>query len=438
MRSATYKNEASQEKQLVSKIICPNCWHRFPPEDVLFIAKHPELIGDPIAGDNEFLRFLPNHFTAKGDAMDYRGLTTTDLACPECHLQVPEAMLEITPLFISLIGAPASGKSYFLTTMVWELRQLMPKLQLMFSDADPVANSVIHEYEQTLFMNSNMDIPTEIPKTQTDDPRLYRTVLQDGASVRCPRPLQFIMWPMSNHPRHSKANKTGRIVVFYDNAGEDYLPQVEDSSSVVVQHLAKSQILMMFFDPTQDTRLSTQCGSEGASESGGLSPQRGQHSMILRQETLLREAAVRIRRYLGLSENTGIKTPLLIIVPKFDVWAKDAGISIDDEPFVSTEQEDSLCMDLEKVEQNSRILRKVFQKLCPEFVSVAEHLTETVRFIPVTSLGCSPELVKSDGRQYYGIRPNRVNPKWVTVPLLYALCKWASGLIPKVNHTTDN
>lgn len=114
MRSATHNYKKAQVKNLVPKIICPNCWHHFPPEEVFFIARHPELLGDPIAGENEYLRFLPNRFTVKGEALDYRGLPTTDLACPECHLQIAEAMLEVSPLFISLIGAPLSGKSYFL------------------------------------------------------------------------------------------------------------------------------------------------------------------------------------------------------------------------------------------------------------------------------------------------------------------------------------
>ena len=51
-------------------------------------------------------------------------------------------MILVSPLFISLIGAPASGKSYFLTTMVWELRRLMPKLKLLFSDADPLVREI--------------------------------------------------------------------------------------------------------------------------------------------------------------------------------------------------------------------------------------------------------------------------------------------------------
>ena len=207
---------------------------------------------------------------------------------------------------------------------------------------------------------------------------------------------------------------------------------------MVVQHLAKSQILMMFFDPTQDARFLRQCSSQTAGQSGDSLLQRGPSSVLLRQETLLREAAVRIRRYLGLSESTRIKTPLLVIVPKFDVWAEAIGISLDKEPFLSLEQQGLLSMDLEQVEANSKLLYDTFKTLCPEFVSVAENLTRTIRFIPVTSLGCSPEVVNRDGRQFYGIRPAQVDPKWVTVPLLYSLCKWASGLIPRTNHANDS
>lgn len=434
MTSTSQKQQTPRQKQLTRQITCPNCWHCFSPEEVLFIARHPDLIGDPIAGENEYLRFLPTRFNVKGEALDQRGLATTELACPQCHLQVPEAMLEISPLFISLIGAPACGKSYFLTTMVWELRRLMPKLKLLFSDADPVANSVIHEYEQALFMNPNPDVPVDIPKTQTDDPRLYRTVLRDGVSVRCPCPLQFIMWPMSNHPAFDEAHKVGRIVVFYDNAGEDYLPRVEDSSSVVVQHLAQSRILMMFFDPTQDRRLLNEWNpSVGGAAAAGVPPDELSATPV-RQETLLRETAVRIRRYLGLSESARVKTPLLVIVPKSDVWAEGASISVDEEPLVFTEQGHLVGMDLAQVERNSKVLRDAFEKLCPEFLSVADNLTDTVCFIPVTSLGANPEMVSRDGRQFYGIPPSKINPKWVTIPLLYALCKWASGLIPKMNQ----
>ncbi len=35
-------------------------------------------------------------------------------------------MLEMEPLFVSILGAPASGKSYFLTAMTWQLRRTLP------------------------------------------------------------------------------------------------------------------------------------------------------------------------------------------------------------------------------------------------------------------------------------------------------------------------
>ena len=46
-------------RRLLTKLTCPNCWHTLPPEDILFIAKHPELLGDPVLGSDEYLRFAP-------------------------------------------------------------------------------------------------------------------------------------------------------------------------------------------------------------------------------------------------------------------------------------------------------------------------------------------------------------------------------------------
>ena len=54
-------------------------------------------------------------------------------------MSVPRALLEMKPVFLSILGAPASGKSYFLASMTWRLRQLLPRqFALNFGDADPV------------------------------------------------------------------------------------------------------------------------------------------------------------------------------------------------------------------------------------------------------------------------------------------------------------
>jgi len=386
-------------------------------------------VGDPIAGQNEFLRFAPMRFNVKGEALDDRGFATTDIACPRCHLQISDAMLEVKPLFISTVGSPASGKSYFLTTMAWKLRQVLPQVAMSFSDADPVGNAPIHEYEQTLFMNPKPDEPTEIRKTQTDDPRLYRSAILEGVPVRFPVPLQFSLWPTPDHARFAIARDVGRLIVMYDNAGEDFLPGAEDGSSPVVQHLAHSDILLMFFDPTQDPRFRDRCNSNDPQLGGQMRPGQAGPQVMLRQETMLREVSVRLRRYLGMSQDERIKKPLVIVVPKFDVWSDMTDISLDTEPYTEAKDGRPALMDLARVDRTSNALHNLFRRLCPEFVAAADSLSIAVRYIPVSALGGSPELIERNDHSFYGIRPRNIRPKWVTVPLLYCLCKWTSGTI---------
>jgi len=416
-------------KRLVYKIVCPNCWHGFFPEDCLFVAKHTDLVGDPVLGSSEYLRFTPTRFTVQGEALDPRGFPTTDMACPRCHLQIPEAMLEVQPLFISLIGSPASGKSYFLTTMTWELRQFLPQAMLRFEDADPVANAPLHEYERSLFLNPNPDQPTEIPKTQPDDPRLHRGVRLDGVDVRFPLPIQFTLWPTSEHPKFAAASQPGRVLVLYDNAGEDFRPSTESAQSSVVQHLARSKLLFALFDPTQDSRFRAALHSDDPQLTHGLRPDGRQQDVLDRQELVLREAALRIRRYLGLPQEKRLQRVMIVVVPKADIWKDMAALSLEAEPYAQQGAEQPVLVRTDVVEHTSDKVRALLRKYCPDFVACAEGICEVVKYVPVSSLGRSPELAKRGQYVYYGIRPKDIRPQWVTVPLTYCLSKYAHGLL---------
>src|SRR4051812_37223964 len=102
------------------QVVCPHCWHRFYPDKALYVSRHAELIGDPVAGDFEQRRFARHEikFGRSGEALDPKGWIMTERACPRCHLQVPRDLLRRPPLFVSVVGAPRSGKSHFLTAMV--------------------------------------------------------------------------------------------------------------------------------------------------------------------------------------------------------------------------------------------------------------------------------------------------------------------------------
>jgi hypothetical protein len=425
-------------RPLVKKITCPNCWHQFVPESVLFIAKHPELNRDPVAGAGEYLRFAPERFTVEGEALDARGLPSSDLACPRCHLRLPQAALEVPPVFISVVGSPASGKSYFLTSMTWELRRRLPRFGLAFQDADPVANSVVRESEMRLFRNANPEELTEIPKTQQDDPRLHKTVHLNGVDIRHPIPFQFFLTPTPKHPHHAEVGRIGRTVVLYDNAGEDCLPREDAVESAATRHLARSNIVFLVYDPTQDPEFRARCPSDDPQLSGALRPDAERESLPYTQGTIANELAVRIRRWHHMPLDKRLKKPLIVIVAKFDIWGDMAGVSIEEEPMVAGDNGSPARLDLGRIERTSDALREFLETLCPDFVAIADGISEFVRFIPVTSLGHSPVIVKKDGATpFYGIRPRDMRPRWVTIPFLYCLSRWGPrGIVQFTNGTS--
>ena len=190
---------------LQNRVTCPHCWQVFPPEKALWVASHPDLLGDPRLGRDQSQRFLPTRFTVDGAAMDSRGFPCHQLACPNCHLAIPRAMFEMRPLFLSIFGAPASGKSYFLASMTWQLRKVMPTcFALDFGDADPLSNHRLHEYEQLQFLNPDPDALVAIEKTETHGD-LYDTVLFGDQAISFPRPFLFKVSPLPQHPNFATA-----------------------------------------------------------------------------------------------------------------------------------------------------------------------------------------------------------------------------------------
>jgi len=409
---------------LLRRTTCPHCWMKFAPADVLWISSHADLLGDPRLGREEQQRFLPTRFDLDGNALDAKGFVCQRLACPRCHLPIPRALVEIEPLFISILGNPACGKSYFLTAMTWELRRILPKyFALSFMDADTVSNRSLNEYEELLFLNPRSDDPVPladlIRKTELQGD-LYDSVMFGNQVVSYPRPFLFALRTQDSHPRHAAGEGLARLLCLYDNAGEHFQAGQDSTSSPVTQHLAQSRLLLFLFDPTQDQRFRKVC-----QEREGLPPT-VLGNRASRQESVLLEAAARVRRYTGLPEGAKIKQPLIVVVTKFDVWNKLLKDSSLQEPRVGQDQVRGL--DLERIESRSRAVRTLLSTVCPEIVTAAETFAQDVVYVPVSALGKLPAVQTESNA--LAIEPGNIKPVWVTVPLLYALCRWMRGLIP--------
>ena len=263
------------ENPLVREVTCPNCWHNFAPEAVQWISVHPRLADEPqlpklAAGGSAQRRFIPERFDVEGRAIDLQGSPCTQLACPRCRLLIPRASLEMPSIVLSLLGAPGSGKSVFLTSMIFSMRQEASRLGLRFQDADLTLNEQLIEDERKMFLDSGAEkfrpIVAAIEKTQLDDKR-YRASLIDGHTAKFVPPFTFLLSPSADHPRFLPNNAQSRLLCLYDNAGEHFMPGTDAADKPMARHLAVSKGLMYVFDPTKDRRLRNRVGD--TSTAGG-------------------------------------------------------------------------------------------------------------------------------------------------------------------------
>ena len=425
----TKTSKLTETYGLLPRITCPHCWEHFAPEKIVWVSEHTDLLGDERLGAEQSQRFLPTRFTVSGEAIDPKGFPCHQLACPNCHLTVPRSLLELEPLFLSIFGAPASGKSYYLAALTWELRKVLPLIfKTGFADADPVMNQQLNQYEESVFASSTSDklVPlADLIRKTEEQGDLYDNVSFGNQVVSYPRPFLFTIQPQSSHRNAANSAKLSRTVCLYDNAGESFQPGKDSAAAPVTRHMAQSRVLYFVFDPTQDARFQRLISQDSKNAIPAI--------RTMRQEPILQEAITRVRRFAGLKQSEKHNRPLVVILTKFDRWWRLIGRDPAPDPWqkVKTASSDVMqAFDPGVVEQQSRLAREVLLKTSPEIVTAAENFSEEVTYVPVTSVGWNVEIDSNTGLP--AIKPSDASPYWVTVPFLYGLTRAVPGLIPSI------
>lgn len=389
-----------------------------------WVATHPDLRGDSKLTADDGVRFLPSRFTAAGDAIDPLGSICSEIACPRCHLTIPQVALERPLVIYSIAGPPAAGKSCFLAAAATEWRRrCATHFALAMVDADPIASAPLARNEAMLFMPSRTDEPVSIAKTELAEGP-YRSVQREvGVSMLLPRPFIFIIRPQGRHPNAAAADQCAHLMCLYDNAGEHFRPGSDSVLQPGTQHLAHASVLMFLFDPTQDLRFREILGAVSRD------PQitNGQTSDL--QERLLMEMAQRIRHHSGLPATERLRKVLMVLVGKSDTWSKLIPEDIESDPYWVERRGDRELgfVDVKRVDRVSAAVREMLVRFAPEFVATAEDACERVIYIPVSAFGTSPQRDPTTG--LLTIRPRDIQPRWVTVPFAYAIARWGTTLI---------
>jgi len=433
--STVSSNSNRNRIKIKPQLLCPHCWHEFPADQILFISESPDLLGDAKLRDIDQLRFLPFRFDIKGAALDSHHFPCHKLACPNCHLQFPRSLLHLSTFFLSIAGAPASGKSYFLASMIWQLRKTMARNFCMsFSDAEPEMNRRIRNEISKQFDNDDPDKLVYIDKTQVEGD-IYNATNIGGQVISLAQPFTYTISPMPTHPLSHQPERVSRAVCVYDNAGESFLPGADRVTQPVTRHLATSDAILFLFDPTQNLRFKRACKQpvndpQMNHELGG-----DVRRSDVPQEIILTEMITRIRAHLRLSPHEKHKAPLIIVLTKFDAWQQLTHFPHYDPPLKPVLNMPISVFYVKRVEEYSQMLRKLLLDLIPDLVSTAETFAEKVTYIAVSATGRPPEIGPpgSDGKRQLMFRSSEVKPIWAEVPFFHAQVLSGKQCIPILN-----
>lgn len=409
-------------------LTCPHCWQSFSRAHLLYISSHPELLGDPVAGQTEQIRFLPTVYNAHGLPLDTRGMVCTDMACPRCHLRIPSTVVDMPSLYFSIVGAPGSGKSYWLTAITYRLKNLLgTKFNLSFADADPSINAVIDGYEQILFLNTHQEKTSSLPqvrtsaageklailpKTQQAGIGFSSSVMLNGMPVDLPKPYVYTLTPLPSYQGTLPPEKIHCNMVLYDNAGEHFHPGNDVVFNPATKHLVHSNGIFFIFDPTEDAVMRQHCDPED--------PQVTMEKTVNDQAILMMEMIARIRRHGNMKAHETSSIPLVILVAKYDTWKNGFDYELNNIPYLSEDPElFTSVLDMDAVLNVSFHLRSLLLKTVPRIVTSAEAFFDSVVFLPVSVFG----RIARKNEQGIGVRWNEISPIWLDTSMLYMLSK---------------
>ncbi|MFD0586530.1 hypothetical protein ACFQZE_00845 [Paenibacillus sp. GCM10027627] len=245
------KKPEIKQKPLFYDIVCPYCFSKFMPDDVVFRATHSreddedyalgedeelnkyrerfgldsvydmEAVIHPREVPHEHLQYTDNVLTGLSDR--YGELTRRRL-CPFCHNELPVTAGKVPSNIISIIGASQVGKSVYMTSLIHTLQHTTAD---HFNAACMPLNAEISRkfrmnYEEPLFERGDLLASTQKEKMQ--EPFIFQFVFKDE-------------------------EKPPLTLVFFDVAGEGMVEQ--DYLGLHGQHIKNSAGILFLVDPLQ-------------------------------------------------------------------------------------------------------------------------------------------------------------------------------------------
>jgi GTPase SAR1 family protein len=244
------KKPPVKERPPYYSIVCPHCFSKFEPEEVVFRASHVkdndddfmlqedrklsdwrrkfnlsqvdmEAIIEPHTIPDENKTYIQNVLVA---ITDRYGEETRRRLCPSCHNELPISAGKVPSNIISIVGASQVGKSVYMTSLIHTLQNTTASnfnAACMPLSAE-ISRKFRQNYHEPIFERGSM-LQSTNPNEQ-QEPFIFQFVFKDEREA----PL---------------------TLVFFDVAGEGMVER--DYLDIYAAHIKNSSGILFLVDPLQ-------------------------------------------------------------------------------------------------------------------------------------------------------------------------------------------
>ncbi|MBT2285291.1 hypothetical protein J7E78_17250 [Paenibacillus polymyxa] len=402
------KRQQPEERPLFYDIVCPYCFSRFSPEEVVFRAAHHRdddedyALGEDAKLNRYRERFgldtvfdmeavlaphdVPEEHRIYSDNIvmglnDRYGVVTRRRLCPQCHNELPVTAGKAPSNIISIIGASQVGKSVYMTSLIHTLQHYTAD---HFDAACMPLNAEISrrfraDYEEPLFERGDLLDSTQKEKLQ--EPFIFQFVFKDE-------------------------DKAPLTLVFFDVAGEGMVEQ--DYLGLHGQHIKNSAGILFMVDPLQIRSIRDKIRINLGNEPGEWTPRYDEPRDVV---------LTMFGDFIAYQDKAKTNIPTAVVLTKSDMLHSlkdEEGDYIKSNSNVFRNMVHRDWFDLTEFENIDGEIRRFIEKVDRPFKGTMDVYFKDTAYFAVSALGSNPVDMKLQGV---------VSPIRVDEPFLWLLYK---------------
>ncbi|OAX46204.1 MULTISPECIES: TRAFAC clade GTPase domain-containing protein [unclassified Paenibacillus] len=402
------KRQQPEERPLFYDIVCPYCFSKFSPEEVVFRAAHHRdddedyALGEDAKLNRYRERFgldtvfdmeavlaphdVPEEHRIYSDHIvmglnDRYGVVTRRRLCPQCHNELPVTAGKAPSNIISIIGASQVGKSVYMTSLIHTLQHYTAD---HFDAACMPLNAEISrrfraDYEEPLFERGDLLDSTQKEKLQ--EPFIFQFVFKDE-------------------------DKAPLTLVFFDVAGEGMVEQ--DYLGLHGQHIKNSAGILFMVDPLQIRSIRDKIRINLGNEPGEWTPRYDEPRDVV---------LTMFGDFIAYQDKAKTNIPTAVVLTKSDMLHSlkdEEGDYIKSNSNVFRNMVHRDWFDLTEFENIDGEIRRFIEKVDRPFKGTMDVYFKDTAYFAVSALGSNPVDMKLQGV---------VSPIRVDEPFLWLLYK---------------